>query len=86
MANCKNVCNCPVNGLRLDNNEAICIYPGNVVILGRFSTIRWNVCYGWFSYEGNRRICGWYLSQVNYPSIIKPIQETDLYDIYKVEV
>lgn len=79
-------CICPANGLTPESNKAITIFPGNIVILGRFSTVRWQVCYGWFSYEGNRRICGWYLEQVKNSDVKKPIQETDLYDIYKVEV
>ena len=75
---------CEQVGLSIPDNK-ICIYPGNIVILSRFSTIRWAVGFGWFSYEGNRKICGWYLTQVDHPNIVKPIQETDLYDIYTVE-
>jgi len=60
------------------------IHPDDVILLSRFSSIKWVVGFGWFSYEGNRKICGWYLTQLDKPEIIKPIQETDLYDIYLV--
>jgi hypothetical protein len=65
--------------------SSIRINPGNVVVLGRFSSIRWKVGFGWFSYDGNRKICGWYLTQVDDNTVIKPVQETDLYDIYILE-
>lgn len=76
---------CEKTGLKLPNLK-VCIYPGNVVVLGRFSSIKWKVGFGWFSYEGNRKICGWYLTQLEDPNKIKPIQETDLYDIYTLEM
>lgn len=80
-------CNCCAikNGLTLPGLEFY-IKPGNVVVLGRFSTIKWKVGFGWFSYEGNRKICGWYLKQLNNPHNVKPIQETDLHDIYVLEM
>ena len=77
-------CYCSKNGLKIPDND-VCIYPGDVVILGRFSTIRWKVKFGWFSYEGNRKICGWYLVKLDDCHTVKPIQETDLYDIYTVQ-
>lgn len=85
MANQQCCSHCHKIGLPLPGGKR-CIYPGNIIILGRFSSIKWKVGFGWFSYEGNRQICGWYLSQVDNRNIIKPIQETDLYDIYVVEV
>lgn len=75
----------PDTGLTLDN-LGVTIYPRNKVVLGRFSTVSWVVSFGWYSYEGNREIYGWYLYKEKDPSIIKPIQKTDLYDIYVVEV
>lgn len=77
-------CYCRKHGLKIPNSD-ICIYPGNIVILGRFSTLPWKVNYGWFSYEGNRKICGWYLTELKHPHTVKPIQESDLYDIYTIE-
>lgn len=81
MDNCS--CNCEKNGLSLPDVE-ITLYPGNIVVLNRFSTIKWKVCFGWFSYEGNRKICGWYFVRLD-NNYIKPIQEIDLYDIYVVQ-
>lgn len=76
---------CIKNGLKLPDNS-LRIFPGDVVVLGRFSTERWKVCYGWFSYDGNRSICGWYLKSLNRKKCTyKPIQNTDMYDIYTVE-
>ena len=77
-------CTCCPKFLTLRDKQ-VEIYPGNIVILNRFSSIRWKVEFGWFSYEGNRKICGWYLKQIDNPKIIKPVQETDLDDIYVVE-
>lgn len=76
--------NCQKHGLKLPGKK-LYIYPNNVVILQRFSTVRWRVHFGWFSYEGNRKICGWYLQRIDHPHDIKPIQESDLSDIYVVE-
>ena len=77
-------CYCRKNGLRLPNKN-LCIYPDDIVILGRFSTVRWKVGFGWFSYEGNRKICGWYLTNLENRKIVKPVQETDLDDIYTIQ-
>lgn len=80
-----NCCSCcSAAKLSLPNSKII-LCPGNIVVLGRFSSIRWIVGFGWFSYEGNRKICGWYLSQVDNPEVVKPIQESDIYDIYILE-
>lgn len=75
---------CSKTGLPLPDHHTF-IFPDNIIVLGRFSSTKWRVGYGWFSYEGNRKIYGWYLTQLSNPKIIKPIQETDLYDVYVVE-
>ncbi len=80
---CKSI-NCPGQGLKLPE-KPLYIYPGNIITLGRFSAVKWRVCFGWFSYEGNRKICGWYLTRFDRPCVIKPIQEIDLYDVFVVE-
>lgn len=80
---CKKV-SCPKNGLELPN-KSLYIYPGNIITLGRFETEKWRVCFGWFSYDGNRKICGWYLQNLMNPCKFKPIQETDLFDVFVVE-
>ncbi len=61
-----------------------CIKPGLNVKLGRFQPVYWIVGYGWYSWGGNRPICGWYLIRCT-DNIIKPLQRTDLDDIYVVE-
>lgn len=77
-------CYCEKNGLSIPD-KSMCIFPKDVIVLNRFTTERWEVNYGWFSYEGNRKICGWYLLSLDDNSRIKPIQQTDLYDIYILE-
>ena len=59
--------------------------PGNIVQLGRFSDSRWEVHYGWYSFGGNRDVCGWYLSNEDDDRVIKPLQRIDLEDIYLLE-
>lgn len=61
------------------------IYQGDIVRLGRFELDEWVVCYGWFSWGGNRPWCGWYLMKTNDPDIIKPLQLPDLDDIYVIK-
>lgn len=60
------------------------IKVGNIVKLGRFDSERWKVGYGWYSWGGNRPVCGWYLTNV-ISQIVKPLQFTDLEDIYVIE-
>lgn len=72
------------SGLNIPGSDKY-IKPGDIVILGRFSTYRWIVKFGWFSFGGNRKICGWYVEGESDNTTIKPIQDIDLYDIYFVE-
>lgn len=77
--------NCQYVGLLLPDNETT-IKPGNIILLQRFDVDRWKVDFGWYSYEGNRKVCGWYLTKESDPNVVKPILETDLYDIYIIEM
>lgn len=61
------------------------LYPGNIVKLGRFSDGMWIVSYGWYTWGGNRPVCGWYLTNTDCADIVKPIQLPDLYDIILIE-
>lgn len=61
------------------------IYPGCTVKLHRFESETWIVCFGWFSFGGNRPMCGWYLSK-DCGATVKPLQLPDLDDIYLVEM
>lgn len=61
------------------------ITPGCKIRLGRFDTTVWVASHGWYSWGGNRPQCGWYLSNEQCPSIVKPLHLTDLDDIYFVE-
>ena len=63
----------------------ITLTPGCRVKLGRFATEIWIVAYGWYAWGGNREVCGWYLVNKFFPKDIKPLQKTDLDDIYLVE-
>jgi len=65
-------------------NSTCCLRPGQVVRLGRFSTDSWTVGYGWYSFAGNRPVCGWYLTHSNGIDV-KPLQLPDLDDIYFIK-
>ena len=34
------------------------LYAGSIVRLGRFESIEWLVSYGWYTWGGNRPVCG----------------------------
>lgn len=59
---------------------------GSRVKLGRFESTVWVLSHGWYSWGGNRPVCGWYLSNMENPAEVKPLQKTDLDDIYLVEM
>lgn len=61
------------------------LVPGCRVKLGRFETTEWILNHGWYSWGGNREVCGWYLIDRKNPKNIKPLQKPDLDDIYLVE-
>lgn len=61
------------------------IQPGNRVKLGRFDGDCWEVAFGWYSWGGNRPVCGWYLTKLPEKDIVKPLQLPDLSDIYLIE-
>lgn len=61
------------------------IRPGYKIKLGRFDNTVWTVGFGWYSTGGNRPCCGWYLTS-EYDRITKPLQITDLDDVYLVDM
>ena len=61
------------------------IVPGCRVKLSRFESIVWVVSHGWYSWGGNRPVCGWFLTDMKCPKTVKPLQLTDLDDIYVIE-
>lgn len=61
------------------------IYPGYKIKLNRFDSDLWTVHYGWFDFSGNRPMLGWYLTNDTNSNSVKPVQKTDLYDIYLVD-
>lgn len=62
----------------------LCIQPGCCVKIGRFDSDIWKVRYGWYTWGGNRPVCGWYLNKLD-TETIKPLQLPDLDDIYMIE-
>lgn len=66
-------------------NLNIRLTPGCKVKLGRFESTMWEVAYGWYAWGGNRPVCGWYLMNQEKPCQIKPLQLTDLDDIYVIQ-
>lgn len=66
-------------------NSDIWLHPGHRIRIGRFSSITWVVSYGWYTWGGNRPVCGWYLVNVDKVSELKPLQLPDLEDVYMIE-
>lgn len=61
------------------------IYPGDVIKLGRFDNEEWIVGCGWYSCNGNKPTNGWYLISKELAGKIKPLNQSDLNDIYLIE-
>lgn len=59
--------------------------PGCKLRIGRFSDTMWVLNHGWYSWGGNRPQCGWFLSNLEDPNVVKPLQLPDLDDIYIIE-
>ena len=66
-------------------NANTTISPGYKIQLGRFDAQVWIVRFGWYSFGGNRSVCGWYLESES-SNDIKPIFKIDLDDIYIISV
>lgn len=62
----------------------ITVVPGSVIKIGRFNRESWVVGYGWYSWGGNRPVCGWYLTN-ELSKEVKPLYYTDLEDTYMAE-
>lgn len=69
------------------DNEGVTqvLIPGAHIRLGRFESEEWILGFGWYSWGGNRPVCGWYMFNTKNPSDIRPLQLPDLEDIYYVE-
>ena len=61
------------------------IHDGDCVRLHRFDSITWVVHFGWYTINGNRPICGWFLQEEQNQCVVKSLQYTDLSDIYMIE-
>ena len=66
-------------------NTCLKLHPGDIIKIGRFSTIAWIVGYGWYKFDNNRSICGWYITNLDEHSKMKPITDADMIDIYLVQ-
>lgn len=62
------------------------LFEGSKVKLGRFDTTSWILSHGWYAWGGNRPVCGWFLTNESDPAELKPLQKTDLDDMYLVEM
>lgn len=78
--NCSEKCIC----VEIPNADT-CIHPEDIVKLGRFSHEKWIVKYGWYTWGGNRPVIGWYLTGFDDTYRLKPLQKTDIDDIYIIE-
>lgn len=66
-------------------NTQTAIYPGDTVKLSRFDDEAWTVGCGWYSCNGNKPTNGWYLTSKELAGKIKPLNQSDLYDIYLID-
>lgn len=66
-------------------NTQTAIYPGDTIKLNRFDDEEWIVGCGWYSCNGNRPTNGWYLASKALAGKIKPLNQSDLNDIYLIE-
>ena len=64
-------------------NTGIELHEGDVIRIGRFLMTEWIVQYGWYKWGGNRPVCGWSLRS-KITDDVKPLQDTDLVDVYFV--
>lgn len=71
--------------LQVPNMEMV-LHPGDIVKLHRFSSERWLVSYGWFSFGGNKPMCGWFVTSQTDKTRIKPLNLSDLDDIYQIDI
>lgn len=69
----------------LEIPNSTCQIPENSVVrLNRFNSEEWRLLHGWYTWGGNRPVCGWYVVSLTDPNRVKPIQLPDLYDIYMI--
>ena len=59
------------------------LHPGDIIRIGRFSEINYEVQYGWYTWGGNRPVCGWSLRDIS-TGDVKPLQNIDLTDMYMI--
>ena len=64
-------------------NTNIDLHPGDIIRIGRFSEINYEVQYGWYTWGGNRPVCGWSLRDLS-TGDVKPLQLIDLTDMYMI--
>ena len=60
------------------------LYPDTLIKLNRFPNIVWILKYGWYPFDIDNLVCGWYLMQENDHKIIRPLQINDFDDIYLI--
>lgn len=71
--------------LEIPMRDGVYISPGTRVLLNRFEDVVWVVGFGWYSVNGNRPVCGWYLFREDDNKVVKAIQMPDIYDIYLIK-
>ena len=69
----------------LEIPNSACQIPENAIVrLSRFDSEDWRLLHGWYTWGGNRPFCGWYLVSLADPKKVKPVQLSDVYDIYMI--
>ena len=64
-------------------NTSIYLVPGDIIRIGRFSEVDFEVQYGWYTWGGNRPFMGWSLRNIE-TGDVKPLQSIDLIDMYMI--
>ena len=62
---------------------SLTIHEGDTIQIGKFDHMKWVANFGWYSVNGNKPICGWYLRDA-ITQEVRSLQYTDLPDIYLV--
>lgn len=77
---------CCYSELSIPIRDGLVLTPGCKIRIGRFESKLWSVKFGWYSYGGNRPVCGWYLESDDDEADIRPLQKPDLTDIYLIKL
>lgn len=65
--------------------NGITLWDGCTIKLHRFDNVYWVVHYGWYNFDGSRRLFGWFMINKDNLEETRPLCYNDFYDIYLVQ-